>query len=125
MKQTTAGLNSHNAKQISHLFTLSVIRRVCSPLSQSPTARDVRKATSLAPAGTASPACGCVMGRRIVKTVQMSSSAVSMAGISLPLLSLGLISHAEREITAGLLRRASNAETNSAANTEVKRSSFG
>lgn len=86
--------------------------------------RNVQKATSPAPAGTASPVCGFVMARRIVKMVQMSSSVVSMTGISLPLLLLGLISHVEREITAHLLRWALNAETNSAANTEVKRSIF-
>lgn len=32
MNQTTGGLNSHNAKQISDLFTLSMIKRACSPL---------------------------------------------------------------------------------------------
>lgn len=39
--------------------------------------RSVRKATLPVQVGTASPACGCVMAKKTVKTEQMNSNVVN------------------------------------------------
>lgn len=47
--------------------------------------RNVKRATSPAQAVTVSPACGCVMDRRTVRTGQMNFSVVRLCYVDSPL----------------------------------------